>query len=155
MAAERLTLWSKTLLSRCQHKSIRRQSSFHPVLNTLSSKSNGTPKSPLYRSPASTASCVSHLHHGQTYGQDHALKERLRGEGHEDGGRLWGRSGNEVIVRSPYPDLTIPDDVSLAHLMLSALPKYGDSTAIVSNKIFKIKTTFIFSKTIKSFVLIG
>jgi len=39
-----------------------------------------------------------------------------------------------TVVRSPYPDLNIPENVSLPHYMLGEFSKYGDLVALVGIK---------------------
>lgn len=42
-----------------------------------------------------------------------------------------GLRQTDLVVRSPYPDLVIPDNVSLSHLLLTEFQKHGNTVALV------------------------
>lgn len=63
--------------------------------------------------------------------QDQIRQDQKRHQGSI--GKQQQNAQPNFVVRSPYPDIEIPDDVSLPHLMINSLPKYGNATALVSD----------------------
>ena len=82
------------------------------------------------------ASFVHHLHQDHVH-RDKLQQKQLRSDqrGHQQsviGKQQYVQRNSDCIIRSPYPDIDIPENVSLPHLMINSLPKYGNATALVS-----------------------
>src|SRR6218665_223249 len=78
----------------------------------------------IHRLSYSRVLCVRQLH--QNNGS----------QGHPD--LLQGR--NDYIIQSPYPDLEIPENISLPHFLMNKFAKYGNSTALVSQSLLPLIT---------------